>query len=186
MSWPPQPPAARESRLPSPKAAGLVPPVGSPGSKWHFPWALPCSAHPSFLDYFFVFYPPWSPEHLCTSLPPHTPYYLLGSALRIPFQLPSLNTLSAGCRQLLFPGVRDPPSLLPSHVRCRLWLSLLSFVSFRVEMGSTRVVSSPVFPFFKIKFTPQVFPFLQGSLFSVAFPSLLWFCLWMWPLEWVK
>lgn len=41
-------------------------------------------------------------------------------------------------------------------------------------------------PFFKIKFTPHVFPFLQGSFFSVAFPSLLWFCLWMWSLEWVR
>lgn len=73
--------------------------------------------HSSLLACFFVCYPPWLLDSLCTSLLLHTRDSSLGSALGIPLQPSSLNTLCAGRPQLSFPGVGEPP---PPHVRCRL------------------------------------------------------------------
>lgn len=173
--WPPQPPAAKESRLPSPKAAGLVPPVGSPLAPSDIlPGHCLLQPHPLFFGLFFRFIPTMVPRSPLYILSPTHPLFLSGlrpqgSLLaswpeHTFYWLPA--TLVSWGPRPFFPHTSDVDF-------GSLCLALFRFV-WRWGAPASFFSASP---FFKIKFTPHVFPFLQGSFFSVAFPSLLWFCL---------
>lgn len=141
--------------------------------------------HPSPLFFWivcFVSYSPWSPDSLCTSLPPHTPRSPPGSALGILSQLPSLNALFCWLpATLVCRGPRPSfPSRAVSTLRFLDWLCFISLGDWRGGYGEgrTRDVSSPGFFLFQNQaYPPRFFTFLQGSLFAVAFGSLLWCCL---------